>query len=362
MIIDKIKILNFKNIENFEGEFSPKINCFAGMNGAGKTNILDAIHYLSFSKSFFHSLDFRNIRHGEEYFAIHGYFSGNNSADKISCVLKDGGKKQLSINDKTYKRFSDHIGKYPLIMISPYDQDLINLGSDIRRKFADMVISQFSVEYLDSLVSYNKILLQRNNLLKQLSETSSSDFTLIELLDEQLVSYGEVIHHYRKDFFSKLTPVFQKYFELISNHNEKVHLEYISQLNENNFIEHLRENRQKDLMVKYTTVGIHKDDISFFINDYSVKNYASQGQQKSYTIAMKLAQFEYIKQFVQNNPILLLDDIFDKLDAIRVENLISLVSDDNFGQVFITDTHIERFNEIMRNVNSEIKVFKIERK
>ena len=361
MLLEKINILNFKNVRSFEEEFSPKINCFAGMNGVGKTNILDAIHYLSFSKSFFNTLDLKNIRHGEDYFAIHGYFRNEKSADKISCIQKEGNKKLLVANDKAYKRFSDHIGKYPLIMISPYDRDIINLGSDIRRKFADMVISQFSQEYLEALVLYNKLLIQRNNLLKQLADTSSHDFVLIELLDEQMISYGELIYQHRKDFFSKLVPVFQKYFDLISNPNEKVNLEYISQLNDGSFAEQLKENLQKDLVVKHSTVGIHKDDIAFYINDFSVKNYASQGQQKSYTIAMKLAQFEYIKQYTNINPILLLDDIFDKLDELRVENLINLVSNDNFGQVFVTDTHLERFNEIMRDVKSDMKVFKIER-
>ncbi|MCK9303706.1 MAG: DNA replication and repair protein RecF [Bacteroidales bacterium] len=361
MIIKSIKIFNFKNIENFESEFSSNINCFSGKNGVGKTNILDAIHYLSFSKSYFNTLDLKNIRHGEEFFAIHGSYEHNQKCDNISCIQRVNQKKQLIVNDKPYKKFADHIGKYPLIMISPYDRDLINLGSDVRRKFADMVISQFNQEYLVTLIQYNKVLLQRNNLLRQFYDNNYVDATLIELLNEQLVKCGMFIYDERKKFFTELLPVFQYYFNIISNSQERVNLEYVSQLNNHDFMQQLCEAFDKDKILKYTTVGVHKDDVTFYINDYSVKNYASQGQQKSFTIALKLAQFDYIKTHKLVNPILLLDDIFDKLDDLRVAKIIELVGSEKFGQVFITDTNADRVEMLLSTINGQGLHFKIGR-
>ncbi|MDD4142696.1 MAG: DNA replication and repair protein RecF [Bacteroidales bacterium] len=357
MILNSIKIFNFKNIEDFEEDFSPNLNCLTGDNGVGKTNLLDAIHYLSFSKSYFNTLDLKNIRHGEEFFAIHGKYTNNNTTDSISCIQRENQKKQLSLNDKIYKKFSDHIGKYPLIMISPYDNDLINMGSDIRRKYADVVISQFNAEYLANLIAYNKIVQQRNNLLKQLENFSSSDYSLIELLNEQLLPKGKFIYDERKKFFIELAPVFQKYYDIISSPHEKVRLNYISQLDKEDFVNLLNNNFEKDKILKFTTVGTHKDDIAFFINDFSVKNYASQGQQKSFTIAMKFAQFDYIQEHTGKKPILLLDDIFDKLDDSRVANIIKLVSGDKFGQVFITDTNSERVSNLLKETGKEGKLF-----
>ncbi len=360
MILKNIKIYNFKNIANFENNFAEGINCFTGPNSVGKTNILDAIHYLSFTKSYFNTLDIRNIRHDEDFFAIHGMYTLDDNTTKISCIQKEGQKKQFLTNDKQYKKFSEHIGKFPLIMISPYDQDLINDGSDVRRRFADMVISQFDPKYLESLVIYNKLLQQRNNLLKQFVENGKFDDTFLSMWDEQMQPHSHYIYEQRKSFFTEILPVFQDYFETITSHKEKVDLKYNSQLeNDVPLTEILKECRDKDRILKYTTAGIHKDDISLFINDYQVKNYGSQGQQKTYIIALKLAQFDYIRNHKKIKPILLLDDIFDKLDEIRVGNIIKLVSSERFGQVFITDTSASRVAKLISDLSNPGKHFEL---
>ena len=362
MILNDIKIFNFKNISSFEEEFSQGLNCFTGPNGVGKTNILDAIHYLSFTKSYFNTLDLKNIRHDEDYFAIHGQYTVNNNLYKISCIQKDNQKKQFTINDKPYKRFSEHIGKFPLIMISPYDHDLINDRSDIRRRYTDIVLSQFQPEYIDSLINYNKILLQRNNQLKQFAKNDSFDASLIELWNEKMSFYGKYIFEQRKKFFQEIIPVIQQLYNIISSANEKIDIQYSSQLENNDMNDLLKQNIEKDRILQYTSTGIHRDDIALYINDYPVKNYGSQGQQKSYVIAMKLAQFDYIREHKNINPILLLDDIFDKLDNSRVSNIIKLVSDNHFGQVFITDTNADRINLLLKQANKEGKNFNIQAK
>ncbi|MGI6718478.1 MAG: DNA replication/repair protein RecF [Bacteroidales bacterium] len=361
MILKKITILKFKNVENFEEEFSSKINCFIGNNGVGKTNILDAIHYLAFTKSFFNISDQISIKHGEKFFAIHGEFDNNLDIDKVSCILELNKNKKVIFNDKKYQKLSDHIGKIPLIMISPYDRDLINLGSDIRRKFADMIISQFDAKYLNSLISYNKLIQQRNKLLKQLFEQSSKDTSIIKLFDNQLADYGDSIFNKRKEFLDEFTPIFKHYYKMLSSGNETVNLKYESQLTEDNLLNLLNNSIERDLILKYTSNGIHKDDILFFINDFNAKNYASQGQQKTYTIALKLAQFEYIKEKSKKTPILLLDDIFDKLDLHRATNIIKLVSTGDFGQVFITDTSTNRLSNLFKELNltNSTKIFYI---
>lgn len=358
MILSSLKIYNFKNIADFDEEFSPGINCFTGPNGVGKTNILDAIHYLSFTKSYFNTLDIKNIRHGEDFFAIHGQYISDDTSNKISCIQKQNQKKQFLINDKAYKRFSEHIGKFPLIMISPYDHDLINDGSDVRRRFADMVISQFQPEYLDTLVAYNKALLQRNNLLKQFDDSGHFDETMLSMWDEQLESRSDYIFNERNKFFTETTPIFQEYFDIISGSKEKVSLKYSSQLENAPIHDLLIQSRDKDRILRYTTAGIHKDDILLYINDLPVKNYGSQGQQKSYVAALKLAQFDYIRSHKNLKPILLLDDIFDKLDDMRVSNIIKLVSDERFGQVFITDTNADRISTLLSNTSKDGKHFR----
>lgn len=360
MFLKKLKLTNFKNYKEAEFGFSSKINCFIGNNGAGKTNILDAIYYLSFCKSYFNSVDSQNIRHDTPFFAIHGsYNKNNNGGDTISCIQKRNHKKQFKLNDKEYNRLSDHIGLYPLVMISPYDRDLINEGSEIRRKFIDSVISQFDKLYLDDLINYNKALLQRNILLKKFAEKKFFDKSSLEIWDEQLIKLGEKIYKTRSAFLKEFKPLFQYYFDYISNGKEKVEVLYDSQLANNSFEELLTASLEKDRITRYSNVGIHKDDLALQIDNYPVKRFGSQGQQKSYVVAMKLAQFEYTKNIKGFKPVLLLDDIFDKLDDIRVKQIIHLVSNNNFGQAFITDTQQERVENIFKQVKIDHKIFEI---
>jgi len=361
MYLSKLTLFNFKNYSELQVAFNEKINCFVGYNGAGKTNLLDSIYYLSFCKSFFNPADTQNIRHTSDFFAIHGVFHKNHTInDTVSCIQKRNSRKQIKINQKEYERFSDHIGLFPVVMISPYDKDMINNGSEERRKYFDSVISQFDKHYLETLISYNKALLQRNTLLKRMAETRRYDDSELEIWDEQLVTLGEKIHEKRKVFLNEFISIFQYYFSVISENNESVALEYDSQLNTISFRELIRLSLKKDILFQYTTAGIHKDDMNFLIEGYPVKKFGSQGQQKSYVVAMKLAQFEFTKNKTGVKPILLLDDIFDKLDDRRVEQIIKLISDDCFGQVFITDTQRDRVEKIFITCRSEHEIFEIE--
>ncbi|MCD4679725.1 MAG: DNA replication/repair protein RecF [Bacteroidales bacterium] len=361
MFLNKLTLVNFKNYTEASLSFSDKLNCFIGDNGVGKTNILDAIHYLSFCKSYFNSIDTQNILHDEAFFSIHGFYNKNgNKTDKISCVQKRGHRKQFKLNNKEYDRLADHIGMFPLVMTSPSDINLIHGGSDERRKYLDSVISQFDKLYLDDLINYNKVLNQRNSLLRSFAENHSFDKTSLAIWDEQLIRLGNVIHKKREDFFKELNPIFQQYFETISGGREKVSLIYDSQLFQGDFPELLDTALNKDRIMRFSTVGIHKDDLKFNIGDYPIKKFGSQGQQKSFLIAIKLAQFEYTKKMKGFKPVLLFDDIFDKLDDFRVKHLIELVGNNNFGQVFITDTQKERIARIFTTVNVDHKIFKIE--
>lgn len=361
MHLKKLKFTNFKNYEEGEMIFSPKINCFIGNNGVGKTNILDAIYYLSFCKSYFNPIDSQNIRHHQDFFAIHGnYKSENGSNEKVQCLLKPNKKKQFKLNGKEYDRLADHIGLIPLVMISPYDRDLINNHSDVRRKYLDGVISQFDGIYLNNLLQYNKALQQRNSLLKQFADQRSFDESLLEMWNVKMVELGVPIYKSRQKYVEEFIPIFQKYFKIISREKEEVSLKYESQLSERSFDELLQAAVEKDRIIRYTSVGIHKDDLDLSIRDYPIKKYGSQGQQKSFVIAIKLAQFEYMKQLKNQKPILLLDDIFDKLDEERVEQIIKLVNEDEFGQVFITDTQRERVEHIFKNNSMDHKIFNIE--
>ncbi len=360
MYLQNLKISNFKNYREGVFQFCPKINCFIGNNGAGKTNILDAIYYLSFCKSYFNYIDMQNILHDAPYFAIHGiYHKNGNGGDTVSCIQKRNQKKQFKLNDKEYNRLSDHIGLYPLVMISPYDRDLINDGSEVRRKFIDSVISQFDKIYLDDLIQYNKALLQRNNLLKDFTDRNYFKSDLLEIWDDKLTRTGEKIHSARKEFLTGFAPLFQQYFNFISKEKESVSIHYDSQLNDRPMDELLVAARDKDRQIKYTSVGIHKDDLIMNIDGYPVKKFGSQGQQKSYVIAIKLAQFDFTREVKNVRPVLLLDDIFDKLDEERVKQIIHLVSEDNFGQVFITDTQKERIENVFKQINIDHKIYVI---
>lgn len=359
MYLQKLSLINFKNYREEELGFCEKINCFVGDNGEGKTNLLDAIHYLSFCKSYFNPIDSQNIQHDSDFFVIQGLFIKDESSDTIYCAQKRSERKQFKLNKKEYSRFSDHIGQYPLVMISPADSSLIIEGSEERRKYLDSVISQFDKIYLDDLINYNKALLQRNTLLKHFAEHRRFDKASLEIWNKQLVVLAQKIFTVRTEFLKQFLPLFREHFSFITGSRENVNIEYISQLNNGNYAEMLEESVDKDRMLQYTTIGIHKDDLSFNIDQYPLKKFGSQGQQKSFIIALKLAQFDYTKNIKGFKPVLLFDDIFDKLDNFRVKQLMKLVSDNSFGQVFVTDSHPERTEAIFRNIKTELKIFVI---
>ncbi|WP_299665528.1 DNA replication/repair protein RecF [uncultured Polaribacter sp.] len=359
MYLQKLSLVNFKNIESQTFDFQQKINCFVGDNGVGKTNVLDAIYYLSFAKSYFNSVAIQNIRHGEAFFMVEGDYYLNDRNEKIVCSLKKGQKKVLKRNGKSYEKFSEHIGQLPLVIISPADRDLVTEGSDTRRKFIDGVISQQNKTYLKDLLAYNKVLSQRNALLKYFAANRTFDALNLSVYDDQLSEYGARIYEVRKTFLAAFIPIFNEKYQVISDDKEHVNLLYKSQLHDFSMKDLLQKSLEKDKILQYTTSGIHKDDLSFDIGEYPIKKFGSQGQQKSYLIALKFAQFEFIKKQSHVIPILLLDDIFDKLDENRVSQIINLVNNDEFGQIFITDTHSERTENIVKKSNKPYQIFKL---
>lgn len=356
MILKQISILNYKNISQADLLFSPNVNCFLGNNGMGKTNLLDAIYYLSFCKSFSNVIDSHNIRHGQDFFIIQGFYDLDGKEEEFYCGMKRRQKKQFKRNKKEYERLSDHIGFIPLVMVSPADTDLISGGSEERRKFADLVISQSDKHYLDALIRYNKALNQRNALLKAETEADNAVF---EIWEEQMETYGRFIFERRTSFVEKFIPVFQEFYRFISSGNEQVGIQYESDASKGNLTDLLRQSRLRDRILGYSTKGIHRDDLHFSIGDYTMKRIASQGQCKTFLIALKLAQFEFLKQTGHTEPILLLDDIFDKLDALRVEKIIQLVSGSRFGQIFITDTNRKYLDDIIVQNGNDFRLFHV---
>lgn len=359
MFLQKVSLLNYKNFGNAEFEFDRKINCFVGNNGVGKTNMLDAIYHLSFGKSYFNPIATQNIKHGEDFFVIEGTFKLNKREEKIVCSLKKNVKKIIRRNGKAYERLSDHIGLLPLVIISPADRDLIIEGSDTRRKFIDGVISQSDKEYLRVLMNYQKVLSQRNALLKYFAANHTFDQETLVIYNEQLHVLGTEIFEKRDSFISEFVPIFKEQYQLISGGNEEVTLTYNSKLRGTDFLTLLQQNIDKDRALQYTSVGTHKDDLDFEIGEHPIKKFGSQGQQKSFLIALKFAQFQFLKKQVKTTPILLLDDIFDKLDEDRVAHIITLVEDKNFGQIFISDTHAERTENIIKKIHQSYKIFKL---
>ncbi len=360
MYIDDISIVNFKNLKEVSVEFSPKLNCFIGRNGSGKTNILDAIYYLSFCKSFSNSIDLLNINHEENFFMLNGNYLRAKSNENISCGLKRGHKKQFKRNSKIYKKLVEHIGLLPLVMITPSDVDLISGGSDERRKFMDGVISQYNQQYLNDLIKYNRALLQRNNLLKQFATDHFFDPDLLDIWNFQLIEFGTRIHDQRKEFVEKLIPVFQHYYSFISQDNEKVSLGHQSALYDESLEVLLKDSIQKDRAIQFTSQGSHKDDLMFYIGEHQMKKLGSQGQMKTYLVALKLAQFDFVKEVSGLKPILLLDDIFDKLDEFRVEQIIKVVAGEQFGQIFITDTNRSHLDSIIKKMDTDFSIFNVE--
>jgi len=359
MILKSLSLLNYKNFDSKSFIFNDKINCIVGNNGIGKTNILDAIYHLSFGKSYFNPVATQNIKHDEEFFVINGDYEKENKTEKVVVSLKRGQTKVIKRNGKAYEKFSEHIGFLPLVIISPADRDLIIEGSDTRRKFIDSVISQSDKTYLSTLINYNKILAQRNALLKYFALNHTFNKDTLEVYNNQLNDFGTLIFEKRNAFLKTFIPIFKARYEAISNGNEVVELHYHSDLFEDNLNSLLQKNINKDKILQYTNVGIHKDDLHFNIENHPIKKFGSQGQQKSFLIALKLAQFDFIKAQSNVNPILLLDDIFDKLDEQRVAQIIKLVDNEHFGQLFISDTHAERTENAVKQVHQSYEIFRL---
>lgn len=356
MILKQISILNYKNLEQVELEFSPKMNCFIGQNGMGKTNLLDAVYYLSFCKSATNPIDSQNMMHDKDFFVIQGvYESESGDREEVYCGMKRRQKKVFKRNKKEYSRLSDHIGFIPLVMVSPADTELIAGGSEERRRFMDVVISQYDKEYLEALIRYNKALQQRNTLLKAEAEP---DEELLAVWEEMMAMTGEVVYRKRCEFIDEFIPTFQTFYSHISQDKEVVNLSYESHAKHGSLLNQLKESRVRDRIMGYSLKGVHKDDLTMQLGEYPIKREGSQGQNKTYLIALKLAQFDFLRRTGSNTiPLLLLDDIFDKLDASRVEQIVKLVSGDRFGQIFITDTNRDHLDKIMQKIEGEYKVF-----
>ena len=364
MILKKLSILNYKNIREATLELSPKMNCFIGQNGVGKTNVLDAVYYLSFCRSATNPIDSMVIRHDEPFCVIEGEYEDETLKTEddrlsISVGMKRGQKKHFKRNKKEYKRLSEHIGLIPLVVVAPSDTLLIEGGSEERRHLMDIVISQYDRSYIDALTRYNNAHQQRNTLLKM--EDQTPDPMLMDLWEEQMAEAGELIFAKRRAFIEELTPVFQEYYQQISEGREQVGLQYVSHCQRGPLLEVIRHDRAKDLAVGYSLHGVHRDDLVFTLGGHPMRREGSQGQNKTYVIALKLAQFEFLKRTASNTtPLLLLDDIFDKLDSSRVEQIVRLVSSDNFGQIFITDTNRDHLDQILSTSALDYKIFHVD--
>jgi DNA replication and repair protein RecF len=359
MFLKKLSLFNFKNHVSVELGPDASFNAFVGNNGEGKTNLLDAIHYLALCKSYFNPTDSQNIRVGEDTTMLQGTFELDGRQEVITVGLKRQQRKVVRRNGDEYDRLADHIGFIPLVMIAPTDTQLITEGSEERRRFLDSIISQYDKSYLEDLISYNRVLSQRNALLKQ-SSYGAFDPGMMEIFNDQLIPLGERIHQLRVTFLQALAPVFRSYYTFISGGKEVTDIQYDSGLIENDFTDLLKQSIERDRAAQFTTKGIHKDDLEFLIDGRPVKRFASQGQQKSFLVALKLAQFDFMRDCMKVKPLLLLDDIFDKLDDLRVGRLMELVSDDHFGQLFITDTHPARIREVFQRIGRDIRCFLVE--
>ena len=368
MILERLSIINYKNIEEATLQLSPKINCFIGHNGAGKTNVLDAVYFLSFCHSAQTTQDSLVIRHDQDFFMVEGFYSPftlhpspstlHPSPFTIHCGMKRGGKKVVRRDKKAYQRLSEHIGLIPIVLVSPSDILLIEGSSEERRRLMDVVISQQDLTYIESLNRYNKALQQRNVMLK--IEDQEPDPELMSLWEEQMAREGEVIYQKRQVFVEHLTPLFQQYYETISGGREQVSLKYTSHCQRGPLLEVIQHDRFKDRAVGYSLHGIHRDDLEIMLDGHPMRREGSQGQQKTFVIALKLAQFEFLKQAnAQTTPLLLLDDIFDKLDAQRVEQIIQLVASEQFGQIFITDTNRDHIDQILSKGNFDYQLYNV---
>jgi DNA replication and repair protein RecF len=359
MKLKSLSLTQYKNITSKNFEFDAQINCFIGNNGVGKSNILDAIYHLCFAKGYFNPTAVQNIQFDTDYFVLDAVFEKNERVEKILCSLKRGHKKTLKRNGKVYEKISDHIGLLPLVIISPSDRDLINEGSSIRRKFMDGVIGQTDPVYLNNLMDYTKIVSQRNALLKYFAVNQTFDAETLEIYNQQMIALGTPIHEKRKAFLETFISIFEQHYQSISRSQEEVTLSYESALLNNSFEELLKNQLAKDRMLQFSSTGIHKEDLFFSISDEPIKKFGSQGQQKSFLIALKLAQFDFIKKQAGVTPIVLLDDVFDKLDQQRVSLIMQLVENNHFGQLFLSDTHEERTLQALKTTQSSYKIFNL---
>lgn len=359
MFLQSLKFNNFKNYSAGSVEFCGHINCLIGLNGSGKTNILDAIHYLSFTKSAFNSLDSQNIKHDETFFALDGVYVKNEKSYEISCRLKKQGRKVFTVDDSEYDKLSEHLGKFPVVMIAPNDDELIRESNEVRRKFFDSIIAQSDKEYLKDLILYNHHLKQKGALLKSVAPNGFVNKELLDSYDEILANKGVKIAQKRNEFISSFLPFFQKNYDKISNQKEVVSIQYSSKALSDDFKKTLRDSRDRDLITQRCNVGVHRDEYRFEIDHLPIKKYGSQGQQKSLLVSLKLAQFSFLKEVLGVCPILLLDDIFDKLDDLRIEKLLAIITSDVFKQIFITDAREERTLNLVKGKYEPLKVFRV---
>ena len=359
MVLRELSILHYKNIHQADLTFSPKMNCFIGSNGEGKTNLLDAIYFLSLCKSSTGAADSACIQHDADFTVLQGqYVHEDGTPEEIYMGMKRGTKKQLKRNKKPYKRLAEHIGLLPLVMVSPLDSMLISGGSEERRRFMDVIISQTDRRYLDALMNYNKALQQRNALLKV--EEPGPDLDLLALWEEEMARYGTLVYEARARYVEAFKPIFQQIYAHVSQDKEQVGLQYVSHAQRGPLLEIIQRDRAKDLVMGYSLHGIHKDDLEMTLGGFPIKREGSQGQNKTYLIALKLAQFDFLRRTgSQTTPLLLLDDIFDKLDAERVEQIVRLVSGDSFGQIFITDTNRDHLDQILARMDSDYRLFHV---
>lgn len=357
MELKSLKLKNYKNISDCTISNLTKINCFVGNNGAGKTNIIDSVYFLTNTRSFFNHIDIQNIKFNENYLFLEGFININEVVDEVNASFSIDSGKIFKTNKKKHKKLADYYGTFPSVMITPYDIDLIHDASLVRRSFVDSVISLYDKEYLNILTNYNKVLLHRNSLLKSFFEKRTYENELLSIWDYKIINLSDIIYQKRQNFLSEFLPFFQNYYTYISEKSEIVTIEYKSDLNENKISYLLQKNITKDIASQRTNFGIHKDDFVFNINYQPMKKFASQGQQKTFVIALKFAQSDFIKKQTNIKPFLLLDDIFDKLDVLRVKNVVKLVAEEHFGQIFITHTDIEKLENILKPVGVNYSVY-----
>ena len=359
MRLEELSLTNYKNIDSKNFLFKENIICLVGDNGVGKSNILSSIYHLCFGKSFVNSSSVSNVKFGTNFYMIQGIFSKNNVEEKLNFSYKKGNTKIFKRNGKIFRKISEHIGQFPLVIVSPHDNDIIYGGSLFRRNLMDGIIGQTDKKFLKNLIGYKKILAQRNAFFKMNYQKSKLDFGVLEIYDERLIDMGNKIHEKRKSFLEIYTKIFKSYYLSISENKESVEIKFKSQLNNNNYRDLIKESLERDLLFQFTTQGPHKDDLEFLLNGFQIKKFGSQGQQKSLLISLKLAQYEFLKKYLGVKPLVLLDDIFDKLDQKRVELIMQLIEDNYFGQIFVTDTDKKRVFKALETTNLSYKIHEI---